>query len=61
RARPEDPGFRCTFPGCPETRQYAQKCNRNRHIKNHHWQFRYPCDHPGCTKHYGREDEVIRH
>ncbi|KAH9896609.1 hypothetical protein C8Q73DRAFT_601356, partial [Cubamyces lactineus] len=54
-----DAGFRCTVPGCDK--QYATKCSRNKHIFDHHWGYRFPCDVQGCTKVYGREDELARH
>ncbi|KAJ8481349.1 hypothetical protein ONZ51_g6068 [Trametes cubensis] len=62
RASPEDRGFRCTYPGCDKSEvQYSTKCNRNKHIFEHHWNYRFPCDVPGCTKDFGREDEIPRH
>ncbi|KAJ8481347.1 hypothetical protein ONZ51_g6067 [Trametes cubensis] len=62
RASPEDRGFRCTYPGCDKSEvQYSTKCNRNKHIFEHHWKYRFPCDVPGCTKDFGREDEIPRH
>ncbi|KAH9896611.1 hypothetical protein C8Q73DRAFT_416948 [Cubamyces lactineus] len=61
RAGANDPGFRCTFLGCNSTVQYATKCSRNKHIFDHHWGYRFPCDVQGCTKVYGREDELARH
>ncbi|KAI0658930.1 hypothetical protein C8Q70DRAFT_898356, partial [Cubamyces menziesii] len=54
--------FRCTYPGCDKSEvQYSTKCNRNKHIFEHHWNYRFPCDVPGCTKDFGREDEIPRH
>ncbi|CDO73913.1 hypothetical protein BN946_scf185016.g70 [Trametes cinnabarina] len=55
--------FMCTYPGCPnnEGKGYANKCNRNKHVMNNHWGFRFPCPVDGCNKWYGREDEVTRH
>ena len=61
RVSKNEPGFRCTFLGCRSTVQYGTKHSRNKHILEHHWGHRFPCDVPGCDKVFGREDEVPRH
>ncbi|KAJ8475365.1 hypothetical protein ONZ51_g6601 [Trametes cubensis] len=59
KASLEDTGYRCTYPQCSHV--YKKKGDRNKHILDKHWNYRFACDVAGCIHEYGRADELTRH